>query len=780
MDNSNEIFNQKKLSIKQSSNNTKIKFRKEMKKHDVDIEKHLTRIQLDELYKLYEDSDIFNNSIKEKARRDISTDKADLNSLFSFLKGHFRKQLRDDLKHDSYTESIKSLAALNNIDINLKDPILNKYKNTLIESDKIDFSLFYFGNMTDIFTVIYNSFIDNQQTTTQLSTPYIDIIKEMYPGIEMNRLEYERYDSTLDFIRTCDKIDALPNDKDKKPEKDALINNIEDNLIIHYKTIFQVYYLNYLNFNYLDKKKQIHIKSNVLKEQTLKRITVYLEKIKKLLIKVINNDLKDFLISVDKKKYLLDIIKLEKHEYVSGFLLSTLYNFNKTEKYNIPQKYLHECLHWSTETEFDPRILQSPISDDNINKYMFYFDLNINKVIYIQNNIKMIEYQKKYQSQDKRDNIRLITTKEHLSNLQRYYNKHYKNIIIIIQKLIQKHEESQNNYLHVLGLFIAYDSEHHTYDKELEIKQELVKYLKSNNIQLNTSILINSRANFASIISNLNEQLLGLIKGNAGETSTINRYNRFISEYSLWVIHIMKYISNYPNESKQIIYLDKIRQMFITDNDIKKWYKSCVKNNLHYWLPVSYTGKGSYSFFLNIITNKKSYKIRPNDLIIVKYKNTSFKNSEDEITCWDNNNFNILLNEQFSVILTFIKKYVKSNKTLDMNDFNVIKSLVNRCNTQKSEHSKMLDKKHRLVKKAVGSGDDEILEIDKKLALTDEIEHDCKNLISYHQIIKEIIKSKYPYSINDNNMNNLNTTVKNYQTKLYNEYKTAKNINIVI
>ena len=104
------------------------------------------------------------------------------------------------------------------------------------------------------------------------------------------------------------------------------------------------------------------------------------------------------------------------------------------------------------------------------------------------------------------------------------------------------------------------------------------------------------------------------------------------------------------------------------------------------------------------------------------------------------------------------------------NDFNVIKSLVNRCNKKKSSYNKNIKEKENLIKKFNISTSDEIEVLNNKIALSDEIEHDCKNLISYHQIIKEIIKTKYPFNINDDdNLNQLNNTVRKYQTKLYNQ-----------
>ena len=890
MDNSNEIFQNKNINI--NINLSKHKFIKQMKGKHIDIKQFLTNNQFDKLFhQLFnEDSDIIlDNSIKESEIDKILSEQEDLNSLLIFLKSKLRKQIRDDLKKDNgYTKSIRTMKPLSIMNENLKDPILNSYIQKLINSDHIDFSLFYFGNIKDIFNEVYNSFItsknlngkniccikydtkmtdtlfielssmgyliikkSNDETldiinnldtnklttgdeyfiyinkielknpkydniyqiyckyqlknnyktiidkflydlnnekyqdiicldTNNLSKTYFEIIQTLYQDIDKKRFIYQRYKVnnennlklSLSFIEICEYLNELDDIMFEK-EKNNFIKEIQKNFVEYYKEIFQIYYLNYLNFNYWDKRKNIYIKSNHFKEHTLNKIAEYLEMIKSILIDILsNNKIKEFLNSNNSMDYFTK--KLDKEEFVSGFLLSTLYNFNKSLKHNIPMKYLQNNEHWHNHSQFSPKKRTSDkISDDDINKCIFYFDININKVIYIKNNQEMKNYINniaKYKLQSEKDKIRLILTKKQLTNLQQHYNNYFKSVVLIVQKLIQKYEISQKKYLYILDLFITYDKKYYEYNKELKIKQEFTKFLKSKNLQTDTDIIITSKIYFSSIIYDLNEKLLKLLEDKTNTTSLIDKYNRFIIEYSLWVIYIIKYISTYPNNSKQIIYFDKIRQMFISDKDIKKWYNNCVKNNLHYWLPISYTGKVSYSFFLNLITNKKSYTIKPNNLIIIKYKNNNLKNFEDEINCWNNNHFNILIDEPYEVILTFIKQYVKCNKSIDMNDFNVIKSLVNRCDKKTSNYNKIIKEKENLIKKFNTSISDEIEELNNKIALSDEIEHDCKNLISYHQIIKEIIKTKYPFNINDNNnLDQLNNTVRKYQTKLYNQ-----------
>ena len=152
------------------------------------------------------------------------------------------------------------------------------------------------------------------------------------------------------------------------------------------------------------------------------------------------------------------------------------------------------------------------------------------------------------------------------------------------------------------------------------------------------------------------------------------------------------------------------------------------------------------------------------------YHSTWTKTSDDEITTWNNNTFNIIIDDSYERILTFIKKYIKCQTSIDMDDFNVIKSLITRCNTKKKDYDKIISNKIELAHKFnnLTSISDEIKKLNKELALSEEIEHDCRHLISYHQIIKEIIKNKYPFRIdNSNNLSNLNIKVKEYQQELY-------------
>ena len=883
----------------------KNKFEKNMRKRKIDInflKKNQFKLLAELKYK--DETIILNESIKEKEEDRISSEIDELNNLIIFLRDEYRKQLKDNLRLETNSNSdilrtFKPLHVIKNS--GLSDITLNKYFRKLTEADNIDFSLFYFGDKNDIFKEIFNSFIKPQSdyilldynhnleteiknynipirlrindqkkiitdntnlkyvyvlaqdilrlninkskiyknininridlekeftdkktniykinNMNKLGKNYIDIIEFLYSNIDHNnnKFEYECFNSgcfnskssNLSFIEMCVYLDSIYYTHNYESIQKEYITLILNYFINYYTNIFEIYYFNYLSFTYDDNEKNIHINPDHIKEHSKKELNKYLQYIQNVLIEILENkneELKKIIdfynrsiiserlhSSTDNIIYETYITKIDK-KFTSGFLLSTLYNFNKSKLYNISLQYLDKK-YW-----YKGNYLKAYPSGDkeitDVDDYSYYFDSKTDKrVIHINTNKEMIRYlneehdknilEKEISVVDDKGKhcIRIILSKKHLLHLQKSYNMYFKSVIIIAQKLIQLYEMSQKKYLYILDLFIIYDKKHFEYNKDSEIKDELKKYFKSKNqnIQTNTDIIIQSTSYFSGIIFKLNEKLLRIIDNEKSvPNKLIDSYDNFITEYSLWIVNIVAYISDYPNNSKHIYHLEKILDLFMNQKHIKKWYNNCITNNLHYWLPVFYSGKSNFSFFLNIINNKKSYKIKPNDLIIVKYKNID--NNNDDMYCWNNNHFNVIVDDSYDRILIFIKKYIKCEKTLDFDDFNVIKSLVDRCDKTKINYNKMIKKKENMIKKFDRDVISEINDLNQKMELSKEMEHNCKNLISYHQIIKEIIKVKYPLRIDNNNnsnLNHLNTTVRKYQAELYKEYNTEKNV----
>jgi hypothetical protein len=711
----------------------------------------------------------------------------------------------------------------------LKDSVLDSYTKNLIRADSIDFSLFYFGTPFNIFSLVKHSFINeskvilkkgdfntiskitNMNTSNILGCDYLLVDKEKYDEInekdkddirknKMNLTYYDedeiddifRKDSKLNnklnncyqgilnklypdskignnrfyvnichhykFMELVDILINMNNDPNKIKEfKKNIVKEIKDNFVKKYIDVFEYNYLHYLAFDYVkDTKPKISIHTKNIKENTLNKIREYLEIIKDILVDIINNNKNQDITKIE--SYIEDEYKKRvKGKITSGFLVSTLYNFHKKDKYNIQAKYIN-----------NPAYRNNITKTINIDEYIeqckiyFYKDKDDSRSL-----ITKINNHELMSKIEEGKNIRMILTRKQLQNLNNIYKFFFKGFIQTIQKIIHNYEISQQKYLYILDLLIINDKQKFDFIKEKEIANEFKIYLKNHKLLTNVNIILSSKVHFSKIIFELNNKLLRVIK----DTNNLSdKYNRFITEYSLWIIYIIKYISSYPNDSKQIYHFEKILQMFMNEKDIKNWYNSCIRNNLSYFLPVFYKGNSNYSFFLDIITNKKSYKIKPNDLIIVKYKKSNIKASDDEITTWNNNTFNIIIDDSYERILTFIKKYIKCQSSIDMDDFNVIKSLITRCNTKKKDYDKIISNKIELAHKFnnLTSISDEIKKLNKELALSEEIEHDCRHLISYHQIIKEIIKTKYPFRIdNSNNLSNLNIKVKEYQQELY-------------
>ena len=65
----------------------------------------------------------------------------------------------------------------------------------------------------------------------------------------------------------------------------------------------------------------------------------------------------------------------------------------------------------------------------------------------------------------------------------------------------------------------------------------------------------------------------------------------------------------------------------------------------------------------------------------------------------------------------------------------------------------------------------ELNKLNKEINSLELVKNNCKNLISYEDIIKEIIKIKYKLPIRNNSINsltNLNSKITKYQTDLEN------------
>ena len=276
-----------------------------------------------------------------------------------------------------------------------------------------------------------------------------------------------------------------------------------------------------------------------------------------------------------------------------------------------------------------------------------------------------------------------------------------------------------------------------------------------------------SKEKFAKIIYDLNNKILTYV--NKNDSDLIYNYNLFINEYLIWTIYIIQYLSTINYDSKQYSIIRNILNLFISTSDINNWIDHC-KSKLSYWLPISYKdSKGIENFFIDIVGTKDyDYKIPKDSIIISKFKNID--NLNEKLLCFTLNNTNdsILENKSTDVVINFIEKYIKSTQTLDIDQFEIIKTILDKCSFKDIHH--LMHKKFDLIKH-YDKHKREINKINKEISTIESLKMNCKNLISYEDVIKEIIKIKYKIPINNNSVDSfssLNQKINKYQKELQN------------
>ena len=139
------------------------------------------------------------------------------------------------------------------------------------------------------------------------------------------------------------------------------------------------------------------------------------------------------------------------------------------------------------------------------------------------------------------------------------------------------------------------------------------------------------------------------------------------------------------------------------------------------------------SYAINLINNKVSWKINNDDLIIY---NSNQMN--DKIFCWNNSLVNITLpklDNENDLVKIVLKKYHKANIKVNLNDFTILKPLIDKCIKNKD-----------MIK----------------------FENSCKNMITIFDIIKEIVKNKYKFGLNNEKLKNLENDIEIYKKNLLN------------
>ena len=552
---------------------------------------------------------------------------------------------------------------------------------------------------------IFKKLIPNKRNNIEKN---LDELLKIY-NFNVNEYNY------ISFLDICillnifykEKIDI---DKIKNTIK-SIIQNDFNNILIYLKNN---YFCN-LAFDYSDNDNKIKINTENIMNNTINNLKNNFSVLEDILINIINdNKFRDF---KDEKefydKYIRDVYhKKINNKFIYGYCKSVLYDYNNINEYNINKKYLDLKYH-------DDSIDYDKLKDD-IKKNLIYYDINSKKITKRTSNFNL-------------KNKRIILSKDQLDKYYEMFNLNFNNFSEL-KEIIIKLKEEQESLLKDIKFIDTYNNQIDYNILNNNIKKKIKNILKSNsNIQYNEDYIKELKILLKKELDKLNNEIKNILIKKENIIDKIPKYNNFINKYSLWINNIINLLNNYPKKSNQYIVLNNIFNYYITNDDIIKWKDNCKINNLNYWLPVKTKLKTANTFFINLINNKVSWKINNDDIII--YNST---NLNDKIYCWDNSLTNISLpklDNEVELINIVLKGYYKASKKIEMNDFNILKPLIDKCIKNK----------------------------DKTL-----FENSCKNMITIFDLIKEIVKSKYKFGLNQEILKNLENNIELYKKNLLN------------
>jgi len=504
-----------------------------------------------------------------------------------------------------------------------------------------------------------------------------------------------------------EKIDI---DKIKNTIKNIIQNNF-NNMLLYLKNN---YFCN-LAFDYSDTDNKIKINTENIMNNTINNLKKNFSVLEDILINIIDdNKFRDFNDQIEfYDKYIRDVYyKRINNKFIYGYCKSVLYDYNNTNEYNINKKYLDLKYH-------DDSIDNDKLKDD-IKKNLIYYDINSKKITKRTSNFNL-------------KNKRIILSKDQLDKYYEMFNLNFNNFSEL-KEIIIKLKEEQESLLKDIKFIDTYNNQIDYNILNNNIKKKIKNILKSNsNIQYNEDYIKELKILLKKELDKLNNEIKNILIKKENIIDKIPKYNNFINKYSLWINNIINLLNNYPKKSNQYIVLNNIFNYYITNDDIIKWKDNCKINNLNYWLPVKTKLKTANTFFINLINNKVSWKINNDDIII--YNST---NLNDKIYCWDNSLTNISLpklDNEVELINIVLKGYYKASKKIEMNDFNILKPLIDKCIKNK----------------------------DKTI-----FENSCKNMITIFDLIKEIVKSKYKFGLNQEILKNLENNIELYKKNLLN------------
>lgn len=466
-------------------------------------------------------------------------------------------------------------------------------------------------------------------------------------------------------------------------------------------------------------------------------------------------------------KYSVEKFKnsLNKTNNEVGFIITVLYDYDDSTEYNLDK---------------------SLVNNKSItNRTYFYYDKNTGEV---ENNFinEEIIFDK-----DKR---RILSRKQ-LSNINNIYNKYYKELLITFKTDFKKYKTEQLKYLMVVSWLIQYDEYTRISMIEKQIHEQFNLFIKKiqSGVQTQTTILKLATSDFSEKVYELNNELLKIIGSRNKLQNVIKDYNEYILKYSLWVLYILDQLGTFSNDNQEMIF-ERILSIYLSADNVKKWIETCKSNQLNYYLPVKAKIKGSFGnketdLFLNIITGKTikaSDKKRLNNFVIVKPRTVDIS-YDKTYYYWDNETSKILMKDPFQIVSVVLRGYLKSITEMDLEKKSFfVKSMNDLCSTNSSnmgfiDNEDYLKEKIKLIQSNnnINTIQSKINNMNKEIAKAKTLRENCKNFISFEDIIQEIVKSKYsldisPATTNSKNsikLKSLQTSVKKFQSELVKSIK---------
>ena len=672
------------------------------------------------------------------------------------------------LKHKSKNNSAKCITELKKLlmnsvieinDINLADfPRLKQFvyeKQFALMSSKITYKSQYVKVIKDINTlgdleeyICYYGI--HKDIKIPLYKKYNNILRD---GIIKNNI----------MILLKHKLDFLKIFYILKNLNTRSVTDYISSLMKEVKEIFKYYYLYNLTFIYETHGISIHPSEMI--NATCKTVNKYFDLFENILIDIVENKTVEY---NNVEEHIKTVFKSKlKNMFESGFCTSTVYNFNSKTEYNLPLKFIKNIKHYHD--------IKYILNINSVQKGIYYFDNVKKKIVCIKNN-SILDYlnsidDKSLYTDDILKNIRPILCRKQLTRMKKVYKTNCLMNLSILQQNIEQYvvEQSKLNYV--------YDILKHSYNKK--VIRDYHKYVQKKittiflNSETNEVILTQAKNHFKKIVKELHSELMMITR--TKDKDVLYSYNLFLDKYVIWLIAIITHMINFSNNSKQKLIFNKIFEMFLDKKHILKWSEKCKKNNLNYYIPIKSKSPNKKTItsrigltqakpvastiqYYNLTTGKKEDKLSKFDYTVVGIHDSSL--STDEFHCWTGSIDDLDIHN----LIIYYMKHLDSYEVKD----DIQCSMENITNQILVEKKRVLENSNN----DINTLNRKMESINRQITEYESSSSQCKYLISYEQLLKEILKVKYPLKISNVNNNTsrntslLNSKVREYQNEL--------------